>query len=68
MTLNFIGALKFTFYGTKHTNNTKIHFQESNCCKKPFFRKLEIYSDRCFPPMFMARLENMFKIVSVVSF
>ena len=31
-THNTINALKITIYNTKHTNNTKVHFNTSNIC------------------------------------
>ena len=39
MTTNPINALKITVYNTKHTNNTKIHFQTPNFSKKHIKKK-----------------------------
>ena len=72
ITLNLIETFKLTFemtvYNTKHTNNTKTHFQHSDFLNNPHFRKLDIHSNQRFPLVFMARLETIFQQFPLILF
>ena len=56
ITLNLITKPKTLVHDTKNTQNTQLHFPKSKFFKNPYFQKLEIHSNQCFPLIFRARL------------
>ena len=64
--MNLITPSGTLIYNPKHTHNTQTHCKESNFSTKLIFENSISIRISVFRPFLMARLETMFKIVSVV--
>ena len=67
MTQNPTETIQITFFNTKHTQNTKLHFRKSIFFKNLDFSKIRHSFESAFSAHFSARLEAICLTVSVVS-